>query len=124
IIAIHQPVYSISKRRNNADFQELLVPVFDRFSVDLVLQGHDHGYSRTFPLKNNKPVSDKEKGTIYIISNAGPKFYPASSRYDHLMAKIGRRKLLFQSIRVDTDTLQYTSYNIMNKVFDTFTINR
>jgi len=124
IIAIHQPVYSISKRRNNTDFQKLLVPVFDRFSVDLVLQGHDHGYSRTFPLRNNKLISNKEKGTIYIISNAGPKIYPVSSRYDHLMEKAGVQKLLFQSISVDTNTLQYTSYNIMKKVYDTFTINK
>jgi len=110
IIAIHQPVYSTSERWNLTDFQKLFVPVFDQFSVDLVLQGHDHGYSRTFPLKGNKRVSGKERGTIYIISNAGPKLYPASSRYDHLMEKVEVQKLLFQSISVDTNTLKYTSY--------------
>ncbi|MCD4675259.1 MAG: metallophosphoesterase family protein [Desulfobacula sp.] len=124
IAAIHQPVYSISKRRNRTDFQELLVPVFDRFSVDLVLQGHHHAYSRTFPLRNNQRVPDGKKGTVYIISIAGPKFYPISSRYDHLMAKTGNREPLFQSIRVDVNTLQYTSYTIMQEVYDSFKIHK
>lgn len=56
IVAIHQPVYPISMRRHNTTFQEVFVPVFDRFGVDLVLQGHDHGYSRTVALKNHQPV--------------------------------------------------------------------
>ncbi len=124
IVAIHQPVYSISKRRNKTDFQKFLVPVFDRFSVDLVLQGHDHGYSRTFPLKNNKRVSDKEKGTIYIISNAGPKIYPADSRYDHLMTITKSKELLFQSISVDSSTLEYTAYDFMKQVYDSFEIHK
>ncbi len=124
IVAIHQPVYSISERRDRKEFQNLLVPVFDQFSVDIVLQGHDHGYARTIPLRNNQSVSGKEKGTVYVISNAGPKFYPPSSRYDHLMAKTGGRQPLFQSIRVEGDILHYTSYNYMKQVFDVFEIRK
>ena len=124
IVSIHQPVYSISKRRNPTAFQHLFVPLFDRFSVDLVLQGHDHGYARTFPLKNNQRVSDKEKGTVYIISNAGPKVYPVSSRYDHLMAKAQPGQLLFQSIRVAEDGLQVTAKNLLNKTIDSFDIRK
>ncbi|SDU06816.1 purple acid phosphatase family protein [Desulfobacula phenolica] len=124
IVAIHQPVYSISKRRNRTQFQEILVPIFDQFSVDLVLQGHDHGYCRTFPLKNHLQVPDGKKGTVYVISNAGPKFYPPSSRYDHLMAKTGSREMLFQSVRVDKNTLHYTTRTVTNKVYDTFEIHK
>ena len=47
IVAIHQPMYSTSSRRNITIYQELFVPIFDKFSVDLVLQGHDHAYART-----------------------------------------------------------------------------
>lgn len=124
IVSIHQPVYSISKRRNPTEFQELFVPIFDRFSVDLILQGHDHGYARTFPLKNNQQVPDKKKGTVYVISNAGPKFYPVSSQYDHLMAKTGAQEMLFQSIRVDGKTLRFTAYTNSKEVYDTFEIHQ
>jgi len=124
IVSIHQPVYSISERSNETKFQTLFVPIFDRFSVDLVLQGHHHGYARTFPLKNNQRVSDKEKGTVYVISNAGPKFYPVSSRYAPLMAKTGSREMLFQSIHVAKKTLQFTAFNAMKQSVDFFEIHK
>lgn len=63
-------------------------------------------------------------GTGYVISNAGPKFYPPSSPYDHLMAKTGSRAMLFQSIRVDNNTLQYTACTFTNKVYDAFEIHK
>ena len=122
IVAVHQPVYSISERKNKTVFQDLFVPIFDKYGVDLVLQGHDHGYARTLSLKNHQPVSDKEKGTVYIISNSGPKFYPAGHRYDHLMAKTLSNSIWFQSIRVENNILKYTAYNMQREVVDAFEI--
>ena len=124
IVVIHQPVYSISQRKTHTDFQDFLVPVFDRHSVDLVLQGHDHGYARTFSLKNHQPVSEKEKGVVYIISNSGPKFYPPGDRYDHLMAKTLSRTIGFQSVRVENNTLQYRAYDLAKEVVDAFEIKK
>jgi len=124
IVAVHQPVYSISERKNRTDFRKLFVPIFDRFSVDLVLQGHDHGYARSFPLKNNQVAPGKEKGTVYVISNAGPKAYTVSARYDPLMARTGSGKMLFQSIRVDKNRLEFTAYNIMKQIEDLFEIQK
>ena len=123
-VVIHQPVYPISQRKTHTDFQDLLVPVFDRHSVDLVLQGHDHGYARTVSLKNHQPVSEKEKGVVYIISNSGPKFYPPGDRYDHLMAKTLSRTMGFQSVRVEGNTLQYRAYGLAKEAVDTFEIKK
>lgn len=46
IVAIHQPMYSTGKYRDSQTWQNLFVPIFDKYRVDLVLQGHDHTYSR------------------------------------------------------------------------------
>jgi len=124
IVAVHQPVYSISERKNKTGFQDLFVPIFDRYGVDLVLQGHDHSYARTLSLKNHQPVSDKEKGTVYIISNSGPKFYSASNRNDHLMAKTLSNSIWFQSIRVEANVLKYTAYNMQKEIVDAFEIKK
>jgi hypothetical protein len=124
IVAIHQPVYSISERKNRTEFQDLFVPIFDRYSVDLVLQGHDHGYARTLSLKNHQPVSGKEKGTVYIISNSGPKFYPAGNRYDHLMTKTLSNSIWFQSIRVEAHVLKYTAFDMEREIADAFEIKK
>jgi len=122
VVAMHHPIYSVIDRRNSTELQDVFVPLFDRFSVDLVLQGHHHSYARTKKLKNNSPVSDKEKGTVYVITNSGPKYYPASNRYDHLMDKTMTHGVWFQSIRIENNTLQYTAYNMIKEVVDTVVI--
>lgn len=124
IVAVHQPVYPISTRRHDSTIQDQLVPIFDRFGVDLVLQGHDHGYARTWALKNHQPVTGTEKGTVYIISNSGPKFYTLSDRYDHLMARIGSREMLFHIIDVDDTTLRFTAFDLMGQPVDAVVIRK
>ncbi|MEA2061099.1 MAG: metallophosphoesterase family protein [Thermodesulfobacteriota bacterium] len=124
IAAVHQPAYSISKHRDTKDYQKIFVPVFDRFSVDLVLQGHDHGYARTAPLKHHKPVGDDEPGTIYLISNSGAKFYSVSSRYDHLMEKTMSRNIWFHTIQINRNTLSFKAYNVAKEMVDSFVIQK
>jgi hypothetical protein len=124
IVAVHQPVYSISERRDRKQFQEIFVPLFDRYSVDLVLQGHDHGYARTLSLKNHQPVSAREKGTVYVISNSGPKFYPVSRRYEHLMAKMMSDHIWVQSIRLDGPDLYFSAFDMMYETVDEFIISK
>ncbi len=124
VVAMHHPIYSVIDRRNSTEMQEAFLPVFDRYAVDLVLQGHHHSYARTKKLKNNALVSDTEKGTIYIISNSGPKYYPASRRYDHLMGKTMTYGVWFQSIRVENNTLTYTAYDMAKEAVDTVTIKK
>lgn len=121
IVCIHQPVYSISERRRPAIYRDLLVPVIDRHAVDLVLQGHDHGYSRTYPLKNHRPVEGKGQGTVYVISNAGPKFYPPGDDSDGLMAVTAADMQLVQAITVSGPELRYRAQTITGKVVDSFT---
>lgn len=124
IVSIHQPVYPISTRRHDTTIQETLVPVFDRYAVDLVLQGHDHGYARTRALKHHRPVTGTEKGTVYIISNSGPKFYPVSDRYDHLMARTGSGEMLFHTLDVDDTTLRFTAFDLMGQPVDEVVIHK
>jgi acid phosphatase type 7 len=118
IVCIHQPVYPISTRRHSTTFQEVFVPVFDRFGVDLVLQGHDHGYARTVALKNHRAVTEKETGTVYIISNSGPKFYKISDRYDPIMARTGSHEMLFHTIQVKDNTLHFKAFDMMKQPVD------
>lgn len=122
VVAMHHPIYSVIEKRNNTEMQEAFLPLFDRFSVDLVLQGHHHSYARTKMLKSNQPVS--EKGTVYVITNSGPKYYPASKRYDHLMEKTMTHGIWFQSIRVEGNTLNYTAYTLDKEIADTFVIKK
>lgn len=74
IIATHQPAYN----KNPADaqsmlFHDMLAPVCDELGIDIVFNGHDHSYGRTFPLVANKKAST---GTVYIATgHTGDKTY-------------------------------------------------
>lgn len=74
IVLTHQPVYN----KNPADaqslmFHDMLAPVCDELGIDLVFNGHDHSYGRTYPLINHKQAKN---GTVYIATgHTGDKTY-------------------------------------------------
>ncbi len=124
IIGIHQPVYSTARYRNDSKLQNLLVPIFDKYSVDLVLQGHDHHYCRTNKIKNGIRAGDNGKGTVYIISVSGPKFYRVRTHYEGLMAKMETGRQLFQVVHIDHDRLFYRSFDATGEVYDSFVLEK
>ena len=50
VVAFHHPVFSAAKKRDNPTLRKLWKPLFDKYRVDLVLQGHDHTYARSTQL--------------------------------------------------------------------------
>ncbi len=91
VVAFHSPMYT-SKSHHLAltDLREIYHPLFDKYGVDLVLQGHNHNYQRSFPLEFNSKnpdspiISDSNintyhnpNGEIYVIAGtAGKELYP------------------------------------------------
>jgi Calcineurin-like phosphoesterase/Purple acid Phosphatase, N-terminal domain len=124
IAAIHQPVYSTGKYRKKKLKKSLFAPVFDKHSVDLVLQGHDHNYSRSYKIKNGQRVEKNEKGTVYIISVCGPKFYTVKKNHKKLMAKTESGKQLFQVINCNSNSLLYEAFDIKGDLYDSFQLNK
>ena len=51
------------------EWSEVYHPLFGEYNVDMVLQGHQHNYQRTFPINYNKVVPDQPKVTDRNISN-------------------------------------------------------
>lgn len=124
IAAIHQPFYSTGLKRDNPDLRMLFVPIFDKYSVDLVLQGHDHTYGRTHSIRNGIRVDDNQKGTVYVVSVSGPKVYPVNPRHKTLMAKMGTGMQLFQVITVDKNLLKYESRTATGALYDHFELRK
>lgn len=73
IVAIHNPLYSPGKYGSSKDRnkvarsqQKKLGEIFNKYSVDLVLQGHDHAFALTKPMDvNNNPVDFETKTQQY-----------------------------------------------------------
>lgn len=119
IVAFHHPVYSTGRERDDRETHDAFVPLFDRYGVDLVLTGHDHSYARTYPLRADQRVATGARGTVYVVSSSGPKFYAVNPQYAERMAKLAGNLQLFQRITVDGPVLRYAAIAADGTVVDT-----
>lgn len=125
IVTHHHPVYSVSDGRNNPELQQAWQPLYDEFNVDIVLQGHDHGYGRTAFRRYapNEPEGatfrSQESGTVYVVSVSGPKMYRAGS---NPFVRRAEDTQLYQIITVDQDKLVYRARTATGEPYDGFTI--
>jgi hypothetical protein len=61
IIYFHHPVYSSGFYGGYRYIQDHYVPLFEKYTVDLVFTGHDHDYERTQPIN----------GITYVVTGGG-----------------------------------------------------
>lgn len=124
IAAFHHPLYSMGHVRDDHATRDAFLPIFDKYQVDLVLQGHDHVYSRTFPLRAGKIAAKNQSGTVYVISVSCPKAYDIGKINAALMAKTGTQVQLFQVITIESNKLNYKSYTANGLLFDEFELKK
>ncbi|MBS1749743.1 MAG: metallophosphoesterase family protein [Bacteroidetes bacterium] len=116
-VIFHHPIYSIAPQRDNPWMRDNFKPLFDKYKVDLVMQGHDHAYARGMK-KIDGATGHENSGTMYVISMSGAKMYKENQK--PWMDKNGGHTQLFQLITVDGNTLSYKSYTATGDLFDTF----
>ena len=68
IVFFHHPVFSAGKHGDTLSVQKYLLPLFEKYNVDLVLSGHEHAYERSFSL--NLSGINKHK-VLYIVTGGG-----------------------------------------------------
>lgn len=118
ILTLHYPFYSTKPNRDNPKLRAAFKPLLDKYKVDLILQGHDHGYGRGM-MDVNGPG---DKGTMYVVSVSGPKMYDVGDL--DWMQKGGSNTQLYQVLTVDQEKLYYKSYTATGKLFDAFELKK
>ena len=103
IITFHHPIYSSKEGRDNPEFREVFKPIFDKYNVDLVLQGHDHTYGRGSNIPMGVNAQSEEATTMYVVSVSGPKMYDLTT--DKWMDRAASNTQLYQLITIDGDEL-------------------
>ena len=120
----HHPAYSSGGNRDNLEVRAEWAPLFDKYHVDLALQGHDHAYLRTYPMKGNQRVADPKTGTVYIISVSGTKHY-AQAAHDYTefgMTNVATYQVL--DLQISGNRLVYRAYDIDGKLRDELVIEK
>jgi hypothetical protein len=106
IAMFHNPPYNVGGHNGDTGVQTYLSPLLSQYKVDIVFNGHNHYYERTYPLKGggaNPTVTDLDlhyylnpTGVIYATTgscgaplyNPGTAYYLAVSYKDYHFAKI------------------------------------
>jgi hypothetical protein len=123
-VVYHHPAYSPAVERDNPDIRKLWGSIFDKYHVDLALQGHDHSYLRTYPMKHEKRVGSPAEGTIYIVSVSGTKMYEQDKRdYTEFgMTNVATYQVL--DIQIHGNRLIYRAHDTDGKLRDSFIIEK
>jgi hypothetical protein len=111
VVVFHHPVYSSIRGRDNKEVRNHWEPLFEKFKVDLVLQGHDHVYSR-----GRSP--GKADGPVYITSVSGPQMYNLARA--GWMDRAGGNVQLFQVVSISPEVLNYKSVTVTGEIYDAF----
>jgi hypothetical protein len=122
ILTMHHPIFSVGNGRDNEELRHALEPLFQKYSVDLVLTGHDHAYGRGIaeesPLRKSQPL----KGPVYVVSVSGPKLYmPAFTPW---LQRVASNTQLYQRVRVEADKLRVEAYTVTGELYDAFDIKK
>ncbi len=128
IITYHHPLFSASSGRDNEKLRNLWKPIFDKYKVDLALQGHDHTYGRGRVSPGQNLVEGvnmrDQTGTVYVVSVSGGKMYQAKPEgWDEWGAereRKGENTQLFQVINIKGDRLVFESYTAIGELYDAF----
>lgn len=143
ILTHHHPIYSSSVKRDNPELRKTWQRLYEKYNVDLVLQGHDHSYGRTGPISlqlsrqleteenvaTGLRVADQSGGPVYVVSVSGPKMYelkqyPAEAIQTDPFRRRAQGKQLYQVITVEQDRLVYQAKTVTGKLYDQFTITK
>jgi hypothetical protein len=121
IVALHRGPYGATY--DTTDIRKAWVPVFDELGINLVLEGHDHNYARSYPLKKGAVVKSG-KGTIYMVGNSGGvKFYPLKSRSWQKM-DLQPKTQMYLAVTVSDTEMIINAYDSKNALKDSVTIKK
>ncbi len=120
IIFFHHPLFRCHPTRGITSQRWVWQPIFEQYGVDLVVNGHDHYYQRTYSI--GAYSGSRKKGVFHLISGGGgagtypivPKIHAAArNRVHHITA-----------MDVMGDRIVGRAIDIDGTIFDSFVIDK
>jgi predicted MPP superfamily phosphohydrolase len=139
IVYYHQTSYSSSSLvQPLSTFRDIYHPLFDKYHVDLVLQGHEHNYQRSYPIKynirnsTNPLITDTNihnytnpQGRIFaIVGTAGAHLFPLFAKAPYIASQYIGHGFLDVTITNNGRIFIANFYANDGSVKDQFTINK
>ncbi len=130
IILVHEPVYH---RKGGTESRPWLYDVIEGYGVDLVIQGHSHLVTRTYPMKDGEIVTKTspdliQQGTGTVYTTIGSTTLNHDSMGANtveecvLMVTPDNHQAAYTVVSVENDRLVMTIKQLNGLVVDEFTI--
>jgi hypothetical protein len=137
VVVFHQGPYTNASHSDNDGygFRTTWTPMFDDLGIDVVLNGHDHSYTRAFQMLGNNPQKDQQwldgegnivsddtgllydkvlnpTGTAYfeLNSGSGSKFYSLKTPQYFVAKQIQSNTANFSIVDVSDESFTVTTY--------------
>jgi hypothetical protein len=123
LVMFHHPLFASHPSRESPALRDIWEPVIDRHRVDLVLEGHDHAYLRTRPIRRGRVVT-KNEGTVYVVSVSGDKYYDQDPRGYSEVGFTGVSTYQTIDVHVRGRMLVYRAYEASGREVDRFSLVR
>jgi len=99
-----------------------LVPLYEKYHVDIVWNGHIHSYERTWPILQNKAVDSG--APVYMITGGGGGPLETPGPIRPFFMNTVRRGHHYAMVRINGSTLEFQAYDIDNRLFDQMVIEK
>ncbi|HEY4058950.1 MAG TPA: metallophosphoesterase family protein [Kofleriaceae bacterium] len=105
----HQPIWSASTRHGSSTtLLNAWGPIIDRHDIDLVLNGHDHDYEISKPMKGSVVQANNSLGTVFVVmGGAGAELYGNGADF---WTETSEMTYAGSIISVSRDTLQLDAF--------------
>ena len=116
IVFFHHPLYSSARTHGSqVKLREVLEPLFVKYNVSLVLNGHDHTYERIKP----------QNGIQYFVEGSSGQLRRGDLRQGSPLTAFGEdRQQSFILMEIDGDVLTFNTIGLTGQVIDSGVIQR
>ncbi|HEX2053548.1 MAG TPA: metallophosphoesterase [Actinomycetota bacterium] len=112
IVVFHHPPFTVGLHENNVEVRRRWVPLFERHGVDLVLNGHNHGYEHSLV-----------NGVHYVVTGGGgAQLYPCVDSQPWLKSCLSVNHFLL--VEVEGQALTVAALGTDGRAVDRFGIGR
>jgi hypothetical protein len=119
IVFFHHPLFRCHPTRGITQQRWVWQPIFDEYGVDLVVNGHDHYYQRTYAIGNY--TGEARQGVYHLISGGGgagtypivPKIHAAARKEIHhiTVMDVQDDRIVGRAIDIDGNTFDAFVYD-------------
>jgi len=127
IVLLHRPLYTNRvSGGNESHIKMTFMPIFDQYHVDVVFNGHEHVYARSYPLYGDRIVQSTAQGTVYVTTGrSGSKTY--QDMYSTDLNAFFYNPLdepNYLSVEVGADSLTVNAFKESGVLIDTWKIDK